>query len=341
MDSAAIKQAFEKVETMEALDALYDSYCGKQWEITQANKSMATLSPEEKKTKWQELQAIRQEIVGLYEAKKITFQKDLFEKMMQDDIVDYSIEKPREWQWFMHVLHTERRRIEKLFMSMGFNIYYGDDVVTKYENFYSVNIPATHPATEMHDTLFLHQLDEWGENLILRTHTSAMQNRLMKQFGAPLRVVIPWKVYRNENLDASHDMVFWQLEGIVIDKGISIAHFKDLMTKILSAIFEKEAKMRMRPAFFPFVEPWFEIDAGCPICDQKWCSLCKQTWWIELLGAGMIHPHVLKEWGIDPEEYTGFAFGVWINRLVAIKYGIKDIRYFTNWDLKFLQSVWQ
>ncbi len=341
MDSTAIKQAFEKVETMEALDALYDSYCGKQWEITQANKSMATLSPEEKRTKWQELQAIRQEIVGLYEAKKTTFQKDLFEKIMQDDIVDYSIEKPREGKGFMHVLHTERRRIEQLFMSMGFNIYYGDDVVTKYENFYSVNIPSTHPATEMHDTLFLHQLDEWGENLILRTHTSAMQNRLMKEFGAPLRVVIPGKVYRNENLDASHDMVFWQLEGMVIDKGISIAHFKDLMTKILSAIFEKEAKMRMRPAFFPFVEPGFEIDAGCPICDQKGCSLCKQTGWIELLGAGMIHPNVLQQGWVDPQEYTGFAFGVGINRLVAIKYGIKDIRYFTNGDLKFLQSVGQ
>lgn len=339
MDIQAIQQAFEQITTLDALEALYDSYCGKQGIITQANKSMASLSPEEKKTKWQELQALRQQVVQLYETKKTVFQKQMYNDIMQNDVIDYSIDLPVSQQWHMHVLHTERRRIEQLFASLGFNIYYGDDVVTKYENFYSVNIPATHPATEMHDTLFLHQPDSTGENLILRTHTSAMQNRLMKQFGAPLRVVIPWKVYRNENLDASHDMVFWQLEWLVIDKWISIAHFKDLMTKILSAIFEKETKMRMRPAFFPFVEPWFEIDAGCPICDQKWCSLCKQTWWIELLGAWMIHPHVLQEWWIDPQEYTWFAFWVWINRLVAIKYGIKDIRYFTNGDLKFLQSV--
>ncbi len=341
MDIASIQSAFDQVQTLEALGALYDSYCGKQWSISQANKALATATPEEKKAKWQELQALRQTVTTIYETKKAVFQKWLYEEIMKKDVVDYSITVEGEKKWFMHVLHTERRRIEQLFASLGFNIFYGDDVVTKYENFYSVNIPATHPATEMHDTLFLHQPDSTGENLILRTHTSAMQNRLMKESWAPLRVVIPGKVYRNESLDASHDVVFRQLEWMVIDKWISIAHFKDLMTKILSAIFEKKADIRMRPAYFPFVEPWFEIDASCPICDQKWCSLCKQTWWIELLGAWMMHPHVLQEWWIDPNEYTWFAFWVGINRLVAIKYGIKDIRYFTNGDLKFLQSVGQ
>lgn len=339
MELQSIQQAFDQVNTLDLLETVFDSYCWKQWTITQANKAMATLSPEEKKIKWQELQALRQSVIQLYETKKKILQHQVFAELMGKDIVDYSVSLPLDRDWHMHVLHTERRRIENLFASLWFNLFYGDDVVTKYENFYSVNIPATHPATEMHDTLFLQQSDTTGENLILRTHTSAMQNRLMKQYGAPLRVVIPWKVYRNENLDASHDMVFWQLEWIVIDKGISIAHFKDLMTKILSAIFEKETTMRMRPAFFPFVEPGFEIDAWCPICNQTWCSLCKHTWWIELLGAWMIHPHVLQEWWIDPQEYTGFAFWVGINRLVAIKYGIKDIRYFTNGDLKFLQSV--
>jgi phenylalanyl-tRNA synthetase alpha chain len=338
-DIHAIQQAFQSALTLEQVEATYDWYCGKQWSLSQANKSLAWLSPEEKKIKGQELQAIRQTIVQLYEDKKIVLQNAYFEQLMKNDIVDYSISMQSSHQWHMHILHAERRRIEDIFTSLWFNIYYGDDVVTKYENFYSVNIPPTHPATEMHDTLFLHQKDETGENLILRTQTSAMQNRLMKQFWVPLRVVIPWKVYRSENLDASHDMVFRQLEWMVIDKWMSIAHFKDLMSKFLAAIFEKETKMHMRPAYFPFVEPWFEIDAWCPICDQKWCSLCKQTWWIELLGAWMMHPAVLQEAGIDPDEYSGFAFGVGINRLVAIKHGIKDIRYFTNGDLKFLQSV--
>lgn len=221
---------------------------------------------------------------------------------------------------------------------MGFIIEYGKDVVTKYENFYSVNIPSTHPATEMHDTYFLDQKDPDGDNLVLRTQTSAMQNDLMKRYGAPLKAVVPGKVYRNESTDASHDTVFWQLEGMVIDKNISIGHCKEMLTSLLSAIFGKSMTIRMRPAYFPFVEPGFEIDASCPICEQKGCSLCKHTGWIEIVGAGMIHPRVLEEGGIDSKEYTGFAFGMGINRVVSIKYGIKDIRYFTNGDLRFLRS---
>ena len=339
LDIASIQQAFSAPTTMVELEAVYESYCGKQWSLSQANKGLANLSPEEKKTKGQEFQALRQTIQSLYDARKGALQQAQYDEIMARDLVDYSLYKDVDNVWHMHVLHQERKRIEDIFASLGFMIHYWNDVVTKYENFYSVNIPASHPATEMHDTLFLYQKDEGGENLILRTQTSAMQNELMKKYGAPLRAVIPWKVYRNENLDASHDNVFWQLEWIVIDKWISIAHFKDVMSKFLAAIFEKSVPMRMRPAFFPFVEPGFEIDAWCPICDQTWCSLCKKTGRIELLGAGMIHPHVLEQWWIDPSVYSGFAFGVGITRLVAIKHTIKDIRYLTNGDLKFLQTL--
>ncbi|MBP6910948.1 hypothetical protein KBC03_05165 [Patescibacteria group bacterium] len=156
-------------------------------------------------------------------------------------------------------------------------------MVTKYENFYSVNIPSTHPATEMHDTYFIEQKDDQGDNLVLRTQTSAMQNELMKRYGVPLKVVVPGKVYRNESTDASHDTVFRQLEGMVIDKNVSIGHFKEMMMSLLSAIFGKSTGIRMRPAYFPFVEPGFEIDASCPICEQKGCSLCKHTGRIEIL----------------------------------------------------------
>jgi phenylalanyl-tRNA synthetase alpha chain len=178
----------------------------------------------------------------------------------------------------------------------------------------------------------------FDDNLILRTHNSAHQVQDIQKYWIPLKLWSPWRVYRVENMDASHDIMFQYAEWIVIDKNISIANFKDTMKKLLSAILWKKIEIRMRPSYFPFVEPWFEIDAQCPICDGKWCSLCKKSWWLELLGAGMIHPNVLKNAWVDPKIWSGFAFGIWLSRLAAIRYWIKDIRYFTNWDLRFIRS---
>ena len=338
MDKKVIIAELEQVSSQNMLAARYDKYLGKKGEITAAYKNLAALSPEQKKEMGQKLGDLKNETTALYEEKVQAFQKEAINSQLAKDIVDISLDVTLSKTGHAHLLHKERRLMEEICQSMGFIVEYGKDVVTKYENFYSVNIPATHPATEMHDTYFLEQTDEKGDNLILRTQTSAMQNDLMKRYGVPLKVVVPGKVYRNESTDASHDTVFRQLEGMVIDKDISIGHFKEMMMSLLSAIFGKSTGIRMRPAYFPFVEPGFEIDASCPICEQKGCSLCKHTGWIEILGAGMIHPNVLKEGGVDPEEYTGFAFGIGVNRVVAIKYDIKDIRYFTNGDLKFLQS---
>ena len=339
MDLENIKKQFDEIQDMDSLSALYDSYLWKQWVVSLANKELATLSGEEKKARGQQIQADRQYIQELYDQKKWELQTGYYDEIMKKDTVDFSMSYDKQDIGYMHILQKERRKIEEITMSLGYTVFYGSDVVTKYENFHSVNIPSTHPATEMHDTYFLDQLDDWGDNMVLRTQTSAMQNFVLKKFGVPSRIVIPGKVYRNENVDASHDTVFWQLEWVVVDKWLSLANLKDSMQQILTGIFEKEVKLRMRPSFFPFVEPGLEIDAGCPICDQKWCSLCKQTGWIEILGAGMIHPNVLKEADIDPEVYSGFAFGFGINRIVAIKYWVKDIRYFTNGDLRFLQSI--
>lgn len=338
MDKKTIISQLSKVSTPEGLSEWYEKYLGKKWEITLAYKTMWSLSAEEKKEMGQKLGEIKAEATSLYEQKSADFQREAINEHLAKDIVDVSLDLSLSGQWHAHLLHKERRLIEEICQSMGFIVEYGKDVVTKYENFYSVNIPASHPATEMHDTYFLEQTDGNGDNLVLRTQTSAMQNELMKRYWVPLKVVVPGKVYRNENTDASHDTVFWQLEGLVIDKDISIGHFKEMMMSLLSAIFGTETKIRMRPAYFPFVEPGFEIDASCPICAQKGCSLCKHTGWIEILGAGMVHPNVLKEGNVNPDEYTGFAFGVGVNRVVAIKYDIKDIRYFTNGDLRFLQS---
>lgn len=220
---------------------------------------------------------------------------------------------------------------------MGFVMEYGTDVVTKFENFESVNIPLTHPATEMHDTIYLTDKDSNGENLILRTHTSSMQNYLIQKYGLPLKAVVPGRTYRFENMDATHDTMFYQMEGVVIDKDISIAHFKELMTKLLSALLHKNVETRMRPGYFPFVEPGFEIDVRYDIYNKETGNMEKSKW-MEILGAGMIHPNVLKEAGVDSTQRSGFAFGIGISRLAAVRYGIKDIRYFTNGDLRFAKS---
>ncbi len=200
----------------------------------------------------------------------------------------------------------------------------------------SLNIPLTHPATEMHDTLYMDQTDPDGAQLLLRTHTTALQNSLIKKYGLPLKVVMPGKVYRNENTDATHDTTFYQLDGIVIDKNITIGHMMQTMKTIIGALVNKEVEVRTRPAYFPFVEPGIEMDARYPITDAD--GNTTRSKWMEIVGAGMIHPEVLKQAGIDPTEYNGFAFGFGINRLVAVRHSIKDIRYFTNGDLRFVKS---
>lgn len=338
MDQQIILQELTATDSQSSLDLWYEKYLGKKWELPAALKTLASLSPEEKKEMGQKFSELKKVLTEAYEQKLQAIQLVAINAQLADDIVDISLDKPLSDIGHAHLLHAERRRIEEICHSMGFIIEYGKDVVSKYENFYSVNIPATHPATEMHDTYFLKQTDDQGDNFVLRTQTSAMQNELMKRHGVPLKVVVPWKVYRNESTDASHDTVFRQLEWMVIDKNMSIGHCKEMLTSLLSAIFGKDITIRMRPAYFPFVEPGFEIDASCPICEQKGCSLCKQTGWIEIIGAGMIHPRVLEEGGVDSKEYTGFAFWMGINRVVSIKYAIKDIRYFTNGDLRFLKS---
>ncbi len=336
LDKNQILQELESVENLEQLQSFYKKYLWKKWLIAQEFKTFWQLSPEERKEKGQFLTALKEELETKFKEKQKKLKFIEINKKLEQDYIDINTPGVKPKLWHYTLIAKERRRIEEIFHSMWFNIEYGHDLVSKYENFYAVNIPPTHPATEMHDTFYI---DEESRELVLRTHTSAMQNALIKKYGIPLKVIVPWRVYRFERTDASHDTVFWQVEGMVIDKGINLTHFKQVINEILSAIFEAKVDLRMRPAFFPFVEPGFEIDASCPICKWKGCSLCKKTWWIEILWAGMIHPNVLKEAGINPNEgYRGFAFGMWLTRLVAIKYGIKDIRYFNAWDLRFIES---
>ncbi len=231
-----------------------------------------------------------------------------------------------------HPITLATREVEEIFVSMGFTIEDYAEIVDDYECFEALNIPKHHPARDMQDTYYL----ENGQ--LLKTQTSAAQNAIMKKYGAPLRAIFPGRCFRNESTDACHENTFFQMEGMMIDKNISISNLIYFMKTMLSEVFKRDIKVRLRPGFFPFVEPGFELDINCLICGGEGCPSCKNSGWLELCPCGMIHPNVLKEGGIDPEEYTGFAFGLGLTRLAMMKYGVKDIRDFNSGNLKALSQ---
>ena len=231
-----------------------------------------------------------------------------------------------------HPITLATREVEEIFRSMGFTIEDYSEVVDDYECFESLNIPKHHPARDMQDTYYL----ENGQ--LLKTQTSAAQNAIMKKYGAPLRAIFPGRCFRNESTDASHENTFFQMEGMMIDENISISNLIYFMKTMLSEVFKRDIKVRLRPGFFPFVEPGFELDINCLICGGDGCPTCKNSGWLELCPCGMIHPNVLRDGGIDTEKYTGFAFGLGLTRLAMMKYGVKDIRDFNSGDLKVLSQ---
>ena len=231
-----------------------------------------------------------------------------------------------------HPITLATREVEEIFVSMGFTIENYDEIVDDYKCFEALNIPKHHPARDMQDTYYL------DNGQLLKTHTSAAQNHIMKKYGAPLRAIFPGRCFRNEAIDACHENTFFQMEGMMIDKDISISNLIYFMKTMLSAVFGEELMVRLRPGFFPFTEPGFELDISCTICKGRGCPSCKNTGWLELCPCGMIHPNVLREGGIDPEVYTGFAFGLGMTRLAMMKYGVKDIRDFNSGSLRALSQ---
>ncbi len=338
IDIKLVIQELENIQDIENLDVFFKKYLGKSWLLNEEFKKMTNLWVEEKKEAGKVLSEVKQLLTEQYEKKSKDLSIQDINKKLEEDIVDIYIDSKKLEQWTYSILSKVRREIEDVYLSLWFKIGYGHEIVTKYENFETVNIPLTHPATEMHDTIYLKDLDQKWLPLILRTHNSAHQVEDIIKYWVPLKLGSPGRVYRFERTDASHDVMFRYAEWLVVDKNMSIANFKDTMKKILWWILWKKTEIRLRPSYFPFVEPGFEIDAQCTICWWKWCSLCKNSGWIELLGAWMIHPNVIKNAWLDPNERSGFARGIWVSRLAAIRYGIKDIRYFTNWDLRFARS---
>ncbi|MDR0369041.1 MAG: phenylalanine--tRNA ligase subunit alpha [Candidatus Peribacteria bacterium] len=331
-------QELSSITTKEQLEERYQTYLGKKGSITAEFKTMGTLSPEERKEKGQLLSDVKNSLEQAYAEKEQQFSLQEINALLQKDLVDISLPEKNLDQGYYNLLIKTRREMEEIAQSMGFIVELGTEIVTKFENFEAVNIPISHPATEMHDTIYVDKQDQRGENYVLRTHTSSAQNYIIRKHGVPIKAVLPGRCYRFDEMDATHDTMFYQIEGVYIDKDISIANFKNVITTFLSATLKKQVEVRMRPGFFPFVEPGFEIDARYEYINPK-TGEKEMSKRIELLGAGMIHPNVLKNAGVDPKEgWTGFAFGIGINRVTAMRYGIKDIRLFTNGDLRFTKS---
>ena len=332
-----VQAAVEKIKNDEQLEELKVKYLGrKQGKLTQLMKKVKDLSLEQKREIGQVANAVRNDVEDLF----ATAKKDLSQLKNKTDL-DVTLPGVMPKQGHLHPLTRIRLEVEAVFKTMGFEVHEGDELTNLYYNFLSLNFPEDHPAMDDYDTFYIkHKKNhpELAERQVMRAHTSNMQVRVMEEKKKSLRVIVPGRCFRNEATDASHEHTFHQIEGFVVDKGVTIANLIWTQKKLLSAIFKQEVEVRLRPGYFPFVEPGFELDCSCLICKGKGCSVCKRTGWVELIPCGMIHPKVLENGGCPPGEYTGFAFGMGWSRLAMMKYGINDIRLFMGGDLRFLEQ---
>ncbi len=314
------------------LDALRIEYLGKKGQVAALMNDLKALPGDQKKEAGLVINSVKQaieeglkakiaELAALEEQKRINAAESYDETLPTDlGLGSY------------HPITLIQREVEEIFSSMGFIVEDYDEVVDDYHCFEALNIPKHHPARDMQDTYYL------SNGQLLKTHTSAAQNYIMRKYGAPVRAVFPGRCFRNESTDACHENTFFQLEGIMIDEDISISNLIYFMKTMLSEVFRQDITVRLRPGFFPFVEPGFELDIQCTICKGEGCPSCKNSGWLELCPCGMIHPNVLEAGGIDTEKYTGFAFGLGLTRLAMMKYGIKDIRMLNSGNLKALSQ---
>ena len=329
----------DKIDNLADIESIRVSYLGKKGSVTDLLKGMKELSNDERKAFGQKVN----ELKGLVNEKITEKTNELKEKEIQKEIElmpEFDLSMPPVMdRGSYHPITLVQRECERIFKSMGFTVEDYSEIVTDYECFESLNIPKHHPARDMQDTYYL------TNGQLLKSQTSAAQNAIYKKYkdalvndGVPIKAIFPGRCFRNEATDACHENTFFQMEGVMVDKNISISNLIYFMKTMLSEVFQKDIKVRLRPGFFPFVEPGFELDISCVICGGEGCPSCKHSGWLELCPCGMIHPEVLKAGGIDPDEYTGFAFGLGLTRLVMMKYGIKDIRDLNSGNLKTLSQ---
>jgi len=316
----------------EELEAVRVDALGRKGPLAQAGKEMGKLPPAERASFGKLLNSVRQKIEQALAARQPVLADEALRKRLDAEWLDVTLPAPGPRRGHLHPITRVQRELEELFSSLGFAVLDGPEVEDEYHNFDALNIPADHPARDMQDTFWLD-----GGNL-LRTHTSPVQVRGMERLGPPLRMIAPGRAFRNESTDASHEHTFYQLEGMMIDRDVSVAHLLYFMKTLMTAIFHREVTVRLRPGYFPFVEPGFELDIQCLICGGPGCPVCKQSGWVELLPCGLVNPNVLRMSGIDPEVWGGFAFGLGLTRLAMMRYGIDDIRHLQGGDLRFLEQ---
>lgn len=338
MEISTVKQeALDKIASASSTQELQDiriAYLGKKGSIQALMAEMKNLPKEEKPVFGQQVNAVKQEVTVALSEKMEELKKAELAESLKKEKIDITLEGDKMERGTVHPLTMIQQELEDLFIGMGYKVAEGPEVELDYYNFELANLPKDHPARDMQDTFYI------DPNTLLRTHTTAMQMReLEKAKGQlPIKLICPGKVYRRDDDDATHSHQFMQCEGLVVGEHITLADLKGTLEFMADAMFGSGRKVRFRPSYFPFTEPSVEVDVSCPFCNGKGCNVCKGSGWIEILGAGMVHPHVLEMNGFDPEKCSGFAFGVGLERLAMLKYGIDDIRNFYTNDIRFLKN---
>lgn len=326
------RRAIGEVSDERALDDVRVRYLGKKGELTALLKSLGRLEPEERPAAGARINAVKEELQDAIGARRNTLSSEQMAEALAAEHVDVTLPGRAQEVGALHPVTLAFQRMEGIFSGAGYSVVTGPEVENDYYNFEALNLPAHHPARGMHDTFY------FGDGTLLRTHTSPSQVHTMEEQPPPIRVICPGRVYRRDDIDPTHSPMFMQLEGLVVDRGISFADLKGTVIDFLPRFFEKDLAVRFRPSYFPFTEPSAEVDVQCVHCLGERCRVCGYTGWIEIMGCGVVHPRVLEMSGIDPEEYSGFAFGMGVDRLATLLYEVDDLRLFYDNDLRFLRQ---
>jgi phenylalanyl-tRNA synthetase alpha chain len=323
-----------QVANQQQLNDMRIKYLGKKGPLTEVLRGMGALSAEERPAIGQVANDVRGAIEAVIESKQAEYQQAETELRLRAETIDVTLPGKPGAIGAMHPLGKVIQQIEDIFIGMGYTVAEGPEVEQDYYNFEALNLPKNHPARDMQDSFYI------TDDILMRTQTSPVQVRTMEKMKGkgPIRIICPGRVYRRDDDDATHSHMFTQIEGLVIDRNIRMSDLKGTLLQFVQELFGKDTKIRMRPSFFPFTEPSAEVDVTCSMCGGVGCRVCKQTGWLEILGSGMVHPRVLEMAGYDPEEYSGFAFGLGVERVAMLKYDIEDIRHFYTNDLRFLKQ---
>jgi phenylalanyl-tRNA synthetase alpha chain len=323
--------AVNEAGNAQALDDIRVKYLGKKGDITAQLKSLGKLSPEERPAAGAKINEVKEAVSNAINERKAYLEANALAEKLASETIDVTAPGRRQKTGGLHPVTMTLRRMESFFTNIGYDIATGPEIEDDYHNFEALNIPSHHPARAMHDTFY------FDASTLLRTHTSPVQVRTMETSEPPIRIVCPGRVYRCDS-DLTHSPMFHQMEGLMIDEKVSFADLKGTIEEFLRVFFEKELPVRFRPSYFPFTEPSAEVDIECVMCGGDGCRVCSHTGWLEVLGCGMVHPNVLRASGVDPEKYQGFAFGMGVERMAMLRYGVNDLRLFFENDLKFLSQ---